>query len=193
MNNVECAACRHAIDAAAKVCPYCGANPSTGEKAVDSDRLLQEVFQPREVSTSESVLEYARQRQGVVIAIASIVAFLVLGLLHQFVTRRNAVAVADTPSVPLTEITDLANRTDQTKPVPMPELDFQYGGRPQAMRTFILEGGAVTPPEVIAAQQAAAAAAKPAATAPAPAGARPAPARQQTPAASPRPAPPVRQ
>src|SRR5688572_32140787 len=45
-------------------CPYCGANPATGER-VDTQAILQEVFSPREMSTSESVLEYARQRQGV--------------------------------------------------------------------------------------------------------------------------------
>lgn len=153
---IACASCRHVIDVAAKICPYCGSNPATGEKVVDSDRMLQEVFQPRETSASESVLDYARQRQGVVITIAALVVFLILGLLHQFVTRRNANAVADAPSVPLTEITDLANRPDETTPVPMPKLDFQFDGRPQTMRTHILEAGAVTPPEVIAAQRAAA-------------------------------------
>lgn len=159
MINVICAACSHEIDALAKICPYCGANPTTGEKSVESERLMQEVFQPREVTASESVMEYARQRQGVFIAVASIITFVVLGAIHQFVTRRNATAVANTPPVPLTEITDLANRTDETKPVPMPELKFQYEGRADAMRTFIVEPGAVTPPEVIAARQAAAAAA----------------------------------
>ncbi len=63
MSNAVCAACKHPIDAAAKVCPYCGANPTTGEKAVDTQAVLQEIFKPREVTTGESVLEYARQRQ----------------------------------------------------------------------------------------------------------------------------------
>ena len=35
-------------------------------------------------------------------------------------------------------------------------LEFQFDGHPQTMRTFVVEPGAVTPPEVVAAQQAAA-------------------------------------
>ena len=54
---------------------------------------------------------------------------------------------------------DLSTQQDETKPVPMPDLKYQYEGRPQAMRTFIIESGAVTPPEVVAEQQAAAQAA----------------------------------
>jgi hypothetical protein len=155
MNEVTCAACRHPIDAAAKICPYCGANPTTGEKAVDTQAVLQEVFKPREVSASESVLEYARQRQGIVVALTAIVAFLILAALHQLVTSRNA-RISNAPAVALTEVADLSNQPEETKPLPIPELDFQTDGHPQRMQTFIVEQGAVTPPEVIAAQQAAA-------------------------------------
>ncbi len=155
MSQVVCAACKHPIDAAAKVCPYCGANPATGEKVVDTQAMLQEVFRPREVSTSESVIEYARQRQGVVVALGAIIAFLILAGLHQLVTSRNA-AASNEPAVALTEVADLSNQPDETKALPMPELAFQTDGHPQTMQTFIVEHGAVTPPEVIAAQQAAA-------------------------------------
>ena len=141
----HCAACGRAIDAAARICPYCGADPATGEKVVDTQAILQEVFHPREVSTSESVLEFARQRQGIVIAITLLVGFLVLAGIHQFVTMRNANAVTDAPAVPLTEITDMANQARTTAPTPMPELDFPYDGRPQALRTFIVERGAIPP------------------------------------------------
>jgi hypothetical protein len=154
MTEAVCANCRHAIDPAAKICPYCGANPTTGEKIVDTQAVLQEVFKPREVSASESVLEYARQRQGIVIALTAIVAFLILAALHQFVTARNA-RTSNAPPVALTEVADLSNQTDETKPLPMPELDFQTDGRPETMQTFIVEPGEVVPPEVIAAQQAA--------------------------------------
>ena len=64
-----CAACNRAIDASAKLCPYCGANPATGER-LDTQALLQEVFRPREMSTSDSVIEYARQRQGIFTAVS---------------------------------------------------------------------------------------------------------------------------
>jgi hypothetical protein len=141
-----CAACRRTIDAAAKLCPYCGANPLTGER-IDTQAIMQEVFRPREVTTSQSVMEYARQRQGVVIAISAFVALLILAAFHQFVTMRNSTAVTDSPAVPLSEVTELTNKADETTPVAMPHLDFQYDGRPQAMRTYIVESGAVKPPE----------------------------------------------
>lgn len=144
MSEGVCAACRRNIDAAAKLCPYCGANPATGER-IDTQAILQEIFRPRELSTSESVLEYARQRQGVVITVSVIVAFLVLAGIHQFATMRNASAVTDSPAVPLTEIADSPDKANQAKPVPIPDLDFQYDGKPQTMRTWIAEKGAVAP------------------------------------------------
>lgn len=158
MSKTKCVACGHAIDAAAKLCPYCGANPATGEK-IDTQAMLQEIFRPRELSTGESVMEFARQRQGVVIFATVVVVFLIFAGVHQFVTMRNRTSVTDSPAVPLTEIADLSNQTQQERNLPMPALEFQYDGRPQTMRTFIVEPGATTPPEVIAAQQAAAAAA----------------------------------
>lgn len=159
MSKVSCSACHHEIDSSAKLCPYCGSDPKTGQKVVDTSALLQEIFKPRHLSASESVLEYARHRQGVVIAVSAIVLFLVFAALHQFVTMRNQSAVSAAPAVPLTEVTDVSNQQDETKPQPMPALEYQYQGRPQAMRTFVAEGGAVTPPEVVAEQQAAAQAA----------------------------------
>ena len=61
MTEKNCAACNHAIDAAAKLCPYCGADPATGER-VDTQAILQEVFNTRELSTSESVMPHMVQR-----------------------------------------------------------------------------------------------------------------------------------
>ena len=207
MNKVACAACRHEIEATAKICPYCGSDPATGQKIVDTSALLQEMFKPRHLTASENILEYARHRQGVVIAVSAVVLFLVLAALHQFVTMRNERAVSAAPAVPLTEITDVSMQADETKPHPMPELQFQYEGRPQAMRSFILESGAVTPPEVVAAQQQAQQAAaqaqlakqqaaqqgKPASAQQQPGAQppKPQPALQQQPAAAPKPAAPA--
>lgn len=146
-----CTACGRTIDAAAKLCPFCGADPVSGER-LDTQSVLQEVFHPREVSTSESVLEFARQRQGIVIVVSLIAGFLALAGIHQFVTIRNARAVTDSPAVPLTEITDIANQKSEATPVPMPDLAFPYDGRPQAMSTFIVERGAVAPAPVAAPQ-----------------------------------------
>jgi hypothetical protein len=147
MSKVACAACGHQIDAAARLCPYCSADPRSGEKVVDTESVMQEVFRPREVSTSESVIEYARQRQGLVIAVAVMVIFLGLALLHQFVTRRSEAAAAASPAVPLTEISDLSNQPSSDAEVPLPDLDFQYQGQPKRMQTFIVEQGAVAPPQ----------------------------------------------
>ncbi len=153
MARTECAACRHQIDPAAKICPYCGSDPSSGQKIVDANALLQEMFQPRRLTASETVLEYARHRQGIVIAISGVILFLILTALHQFVTRRNEAMAASAPAVPLSEITDISNQPDETKAQKMPDLNFQYSGNPQTLRTFIVEQGAVTPPEVLQAQQ----------------------------------------
>lgn len=148
MSDGVCSACRRSIDAQARLCPYCGADPATGDR-VDTQALLQEVFRPREVTATESVMEYARHRQGVVIAVAGVVAFLILAGLHQFATMRNEKVETNASAVPLTEITDLANQKDESKPRPLPDLDFQYDGRPQAMRTYIVEAGAIAPPQPI--------------------------------------------
>jgi hypothetical protein len=155
-DRIACASCRHDIDAAAKLCPYCGADPRTGQKPVDTQAMLNEMFHPRETSASSTVFEFARQRQGVVIALAVLVAVLILAGLHEYVTRRNARDVSAAAAIPLTEVTDLSNQSDENKQQPLPNLDFQFDGHPQTMRTFVVEPGAVTPPEVVAAQQAAA-------------------------------------
>ena len=175
MSSAVCAACTRSIDAAAKLCPYCGADPQTGER-LDTQALLQEVFQPKTLTKSESVLEYARQRQGIVIGGSIVVALVLLWGIHSFVTMRNASAVSDAPAVPLTEITDIADLHDDSAPVPLPELDFPYDGRPQTMRTFILERGAVAPaaPVPTPATGAAAAAAAPPAGGPPPGATTPA-------------------
>lgn len=153
MSKGVCAACRRQIDEAARLCPYCGADPQSGRK-VDTQAILKEAFQPREMTTTEGVLQFARQRQGAVIAMGIFLALVVLAGLHQFALSRNKSDVSDAPPVPLTEVTDLMNQPADTRQLPMPDLQFQFNGRPQTMRTFIVEPGAVTPPDVLAAQQA---------------------------------------
>ena len=144
MSSGVCAACKRSIDASARLCPYCGADPESGER-IDTQAILQEVFRPKDISTSESVMEYARQRQGIVVGVSVAVVFVLLAVLHQFVTARNERSVSDAPAVPLTEIADVA-KLQETPAVTLPELDFQYDARPQTMRTFIVEPGAVAPP-----------------------------------------------
>ncbi len=150
-----CASCRHDIDAAARLCPYCGADPRTGKKPVDTQARLEAMFQPRPAPASNSVFEFARQRQGAVIAIAVIVVMLLLAGLHEYVTRRNARDVSTAAAIPLTEVTDLSDQQDENKQLPLPRLELQFDGHPQTMRTYVVEPGAITPPEVVAAQQSA--------------------------------------
>ena len=140
----SCVACSHSIDDQARICPYCGADPATGEKA-DTQAMLAEVFHSKPVSAPDTVLDYARRRQGIVVAIVAIVIFLALAMVHQFVTARNS-AVANGPAISLSEIADVANQKDEAPQTPMPELSYQFDGRAQTMRTFIAEPGAVAPP-----------------------------------------------
>jgi hypothetical protein len=153
-DRIVCAACRHDIDASAKLCPYCGADPRTGTKPVDTRAMLNEMFHPRPTSASATVVEFARQRQGVVITLAVLLVVLLLAGLHEYVTRRNARDVSAAAAIPLTDVTDLSNQQDDNRPVPLPKIEYQFDGHPQTMRRFVVEPGAVTPPEVVAAQTA---------------------------------------
>jgi hypothetical protein len=139
-----CVACGHSIDASARLCPYCGANPATGEK-IDTESILREEFKGRNLSTSQSVMKYARHRQGVVIAVGLALVFLTMAGLHQWATMRNETAVANGPAVPLSDVADLSDQRQENQQTPMPPLNFEFNGNPQTMRTFILEPGAVAP------------------------------------------------
>lgn len=143
MSKAVCAHCRRKIDAAAKLCPYCGADPETGLR-VDTQAILQAVFRPKRLSTGESVLEYARQRQGIVVAIGIAVVFLILAAAHSYISARNAAGDASGPAVPLSEVTDLRS-PDENRPVPMPDLQVQMDGNPQRLRQFVVEPGAIAP------------------------------------------------
>lgn len=138
-----CVACKHSIDDHARLCPYCGADPATGEK-VDTQEVIEQVFHPKKLSAADTVLDYARRRQGIVVALGAILVFLVLAALHSFVTARNS-AVSTGPAISLTEIADIADQKNDTQQAPMPDLKYQFDGRGQVMQTFITEPGAVAP------------------------------------------------
>lgn len=143
-DRIVCVACSHEIDAAAKLCPYCGADPRSGAKP-DTEAILQEMFPQRGGTKSDGVMEYARQRQGILAVLGALLVVLLLAGVHELVSRRNLHAVNAAAAVPLTDVTDLNNQPDETKPQPIPDLQFQYDGRPQTMRTLIVEPGAVAP------------------------------------------------
>lgn len=151
VSKAVCIACDHKIDAVAKVCPYCGADPKSGQK-VDTQALLREEFRLDPTRSRFHLLDFVRQRQGILIALGVIVLLALLAGLHQFVTARNATAVTTGAAVPLSDITDLGAQTNDTAPTPMPKLEFQYDGNPKAMQTYIVEPGAVPPPGVAPAQ-----------------------------------------
>lgn len=139
----SCVACKHSIDDQARLCPYCGADPSTGEK-IDTQAVIEQVFHPKKLSAADTVLDYARRRQGIVVFLVAIFVFLVLAALHSFVTARNSNLSAG-PAISLSEIADVANEKPDTQAAPMPDLKYQYDGHGKTMQTFINEPGAVAP------------------------------------------------
>jgi hypothetical protein len=144
--SVNCVSCHHDIDDAAKICAFCGSDPRTGEKIVDAQAMLQEMFKPKPTGAAANIMDFARHRQGAVVAGGIIIGLLLLGGLYQFAVHRNATAANPGSGVLITEVTDLTEQDDANKPLPMPALQFQYDGRPQAMRTFIVEPGAAVQP-----------------------------------------------
>lgn len=146
MKTIECRSCHHQIDELARLCPYCGADPLTGER-FDPAPLLEKHF-PRkaELPAHESILEYVRQRQAIVVAVVVGCIFLLALGLHQMIVRRNANTASDVPAIPLTEVADLSNAAAQNQQVPIPSLDFDYEGDARTLRTLLMEPGAVAPP-----------------------------------------------
>jgi hypothetical protein len=146
-----CVACKHSIDDHAKICPYCGADPASGEK-IDTQAAIEQVFHPKKLSAAGTVLDYARRRQGIVVGMVAVLVFLILAAVHSFVTTRNS-TVSSGPAISLSEIADVANQKNDTQPAPMPELKYQFQGRGQTMQTFITEPDAIAPAPPQPAQQ----------------------------------------
>ena len=148
MNKKACVSCSRQIDEWAKLCPYCGSNPETGEK-FDATPIVQAHFPPRaETGWSEKFLSFFRARQGVVVTVVIIGAVVILSALHQFVVRRNQTEVRDVPAIALTEAADLAGKSRPTE-APLPQVTFSYDGNPQTMQTFLVEPGAVAPTPMV--------------------------------------------
>jgi RNA polymerase subunit RPABC4/transcription elongation factor Spt4 len=155
MSKLDCANCKRRIDATARLCPFCDADPRTGER-IDTTTLLQKEFAGRpDLTAQENVLEFMRARQGVAITFGVMAAIALLWGLHAFISVRNRHAVSSAPSVPLTEVTDVSDPGTAARETPLPKMDFQYDGQPQTMRTFIVEPGAVAPPTETTGTQAA--------------------------------------
>ena len=145
--SISCVVCRHDIDDAAKVCAYCGSDPRSGEKIIDAQAMIDQVFKkPKERGRAGSLVDFARQRQGITLAAAVFAGLLILTGVYRFAVNRNDAAIAAGSGVPITEVTDISDQGDENKPLPMPDLQFQYDGNPKAMRTYIVEAGATPPP-----------------------------------------------
>lgn len=142
----SCVACTREIDSAARLCPYCGADPESGQK-VDTRPIVEAHFPPRgEMTGFQRMLEYFRERQALVVVVVIVTVYLLLGAAHQMVARRNAALEATAPAVPLTELTDLNDPGPEAQQLPIPELEFEYVGNPRTMTVMLIEPGAVAPP-----------------------------------------------
>lgn len=141
----NCISCQHAIDESAKLCPYCGADPETGEK-IDVKPLVEAHFPPKpELAPTATVMSFLRQRQGIVVTAIIIGSFLLLTALHQLISRRNQQEANDVPAIPLTEVADLSRQSEKSAELPIPDVDFTYEGNARTMQTFLVEPGAVAP------------------------------------------------
>lgn len=178
MKTKKCVACGHGIDPDARLCPYCGADPVTGEKFDPTPIVKSHFPDRRELSAGERVVQALRERQGIVVAAVIILVFLAVGAAHQYVTRRAAAFQPDTPPVPLTDIADLADEQRSGEPAPLPEVGFQWTGRPEVMKVMLVEPGAVAPPQEQPEGQAAPGATTPAGQPAPPAAQQPRPANQ---------------
>jgi hypothetical protein len=143
MDNKTCRSCQRPIDANAKVCPYCDAEPESGQRS-DSREAVETLFPPkRETSFTERIVNTLRARQGIIVIAIVLGAFVLLFAAHQFITARNEGLTAQIPAVPLTEVTDLSRQTPEE--VPLPELEYFIEGSARTMRTYLVEPGAVRP------------------------------------------------
>lgn len=146
MKTIECRSCRRQIDDLARLCPYCGADPVSGER-FDPAPLLEKHFPKKaELPARESILEFVRQRQAIVVGVVVASVFLLAFGLHQMIIRRNASTTSDVPAIPLTDLTDLSSTTAQNQRVAIPDLDFVHEGDARTVRTLLMEPGAVAPP-----------------------------------------------
>ncbi len=144
--NGVCSACSRTIDGEARICPYCGANPTTGER-FDATEILQAHFtRKQDLPVHETVLEFFRKRQSLVVGLGSAVLLALAFFVLQFLSARNAATAAEAPAIPLTEVADLSNRPSETEKIPIPNLEFQHDGNARSVRTLLMEPGAVAPP-----------------------------------------------
>lgn len=144
---MTCARCGRAIDEASKICPFCGSNPATGEKAIDLTPIVESQF-PRKAgrSAGESILEFVRRRQWILITLLGFALLAVVLFTHRMIRERNVAAAAEIPAVPLTEVADLSGQSTAVEREPIPNLEFQYEGNPKSARMLLMEPGAVAPP-----------------------------------------------
>ena len=145
---IECNACRRLVDNHARICPYCGADPHSGETVKGQPRI-DELISPKQDQTPvEKVASTIRSRSGAVLAASIVIGLILLVALSTWVNQRQRSMVADVPPVPLTEVTDLSAARDQqdAEELELPELEPEFDGDASSMETFILEEGAVAPP-----------------------------------------------
>lgn len=145
----KCAACGHSIDEAARLCPYCGANPITGSK-FDPGPLVERHFRARpDLPPHETILEFIRTRQSIVVSLIVLAVALFVFAAHQIISRRNQSTVTDIPAIPLTEVADLSGKPSGQQELALPDLEFEHEGQPRNVRILLVEPGALVPPQPI--------------------------------------------
>ena len=176
LNQIACINCRHQIDELARICPYCGADPRTGER-IDPKPVLDEHFSRRTPATGAGRAGELIRRNRVLVAVLVAMALaLTVFALNDLTTERLSSRGGEA-AIPLAEVADLSWRPE-VEELPIPDIEFLHSGDAKRLRTLIVEPGAVKPasdPEL----------SEPERTAPA-SGARPAQPAQQT-SARPRP------
>lgn len=145
-DRIVCASCSRQIDAMSKLCPYCGADPVTAEK-FDTTPLLESHFpRKQDLPAHESLLEFFRHRQWLVVSGVVALLFTVAFFAHQIIRDRNDATATEVPAVPLTDVADLSGRDANGEREPIPNLEFQMEGNAQSARVLLVEPGAVAPP-----------------------------------------------
>jgi glutaredoxin len=140
---ISCMACSHMVDPQARACPYCSADPRTGEKhrpAIPVDDIFS---RKKEESSLRRAMHAIRSNENLLLPLSVGVGVLLLIALSTWVTGRQS-AATDVPSIPLSEITSV-QRTDQEAPMELPEIQFQFDGNPSSMESLLLEEGAISP------------------------------------------------
>jgi hypothetical protein len=139
---IRCAACDRLVDPQARACPYCSADPRTGEKLLPAVPVEDLLSRKKEESALRRALNAIRSSESLLLPLSVGLGVLLLIALSTWVTRQSA--ATDVPAIPLSEVTSV-QQTEQEAPMDLPDLQFQFDGNPSSMESLLLEEGAISP------------------------------------------------